>query len=92
MNFIYIRYLSKHFQAYINYYSKCEFNQIKRYKSYENMILINKSKISFHIIIMNFIIALSLITNDFDNLFIIINKFFKRVLLTFEKIIYIAAK
>ena len=92
MSFIYMRHLSKHFQIYINHCSKCELNQIKRYKSYKNIILIDKSKIPFHIIIINFIIALSLITNDFDNLFMIINKFFKRILLTFEKIIYIAAE
>ena len=87
-----MRHLSKHLRIYINHYSKCELNQIKRYKPYESMIFINKSKISFHIIIMNFIIAFSLIINDFDNLFTIINKFFKRVLLIFKKTIYIIAK
>ena len=92
MNFIYMRHLSKHLRIYINYYSKCEFNQIKRYKSYKNMIFIDKSKILFHIIIMNFIIAFPLIINDFDNLFTITNKFFKKVLLTFKKIINIVVK
>ena len=73
VNFIYIRHLSKHLRAYKNYCSKCELNQIKRYKSYENIILINRSRLSFHIIIMNFIITFSKIKKGFDNLFIMID-------------------
>ena len=37
-----MRYLSKHFRAYINHYLKYKLNQIKRYKFYKNIILINK--------------------------------------------------
>ena len=97
-----MRHLIKHLRTYINHYSKCELNQIKRYKSYENIIFIEKSKISFYIIIMNFIITLLIIINEYDYLLIIINeydyfliitnKFFKRVLIILEKTIYIVAK
>ena len=83
-----MRHLSKHLRAYINYCSKCELNQIKRYKFYDNIISIDKSRISFHIIIMNFIITLFMIKEDFNNLFIIINKFLNRILFIFERVIY----
>ena len=88
VNFIYMRHLLKHLRAYINYCSKCELNQIKRYKFYDNMIFINRSRILFYIIVMNFIMALLMIKKDFDNLFIMIDKFSKRILFIFEKIIY----
>ena len=61
---------------------------MKRYKFYNNIIFINKLIISFYIIIINFIVVLFIIKNDLDYLFIIINKFFKRVLFLFDKIIY----
>ena len=88
INFIYMRHLSKHLRIYIDYYSKCELNQIKHHKFYENIIFINKSRISFHIIVINFIITLFITKKDFDNLFIMINKFLKRILLIFERVIY----
>ena len=92
VNFIYFKYLSKHLRIYIDYCSKCEFNQIKRYKFYENMIFIDKSKISFYIIIINFIMIFSVIVNDCDYFFIVINKFLKRALIFLDKIIYNIAK
>ena len=88
VNFIYMRHLSKHLRAYINHYPKCDLNQIKRYKSYESMILINKLRISFHIIIMNFIMAFSITKKGFDYLFTIIDKFSKRILLISKRVIY----
>ena len=83
-----MRHLSKHLRIYISYYSKCGFNQTKRYKSYDNIIFINKSEIPFHIIVMNFIITLFIIKEGFDNLFTIIDKFSKRILFIFERVIY----
>ena len=83
-----MRYLSKHLRAYINHYSKCELNQIKRHKSYDNIILINKPKIPFHIIAINFIMTFPIIKKDFDNLFTIIDKFSKRILLILGRVTY----
>ena len=88
INFIYMRHLSKHLRVYINHYSKCDLNQIKRHKSYENIIFINRSGISFYIIVINFIITLFITKKEFDNLFIIIDKFSKRVLFIPERVIY----
>ena len=53
------------------------------------MLFINKVEILFHIIIMNFIVTLFLIIDDLNYLFIIINKFSKKILFIFEKVIYL---
>lgn len=68
-------------RTYIDYYLEYKLNQIKRYKSYESIISINRPEISFHTIAMNFVVALSMITNDYNFLLIVTNKFFKRVLI-----------
>ena len=88
ISFVYMWHLSKHLWAYINYCLKCELNQIKRYKFYDNMIFIDRLKISFHIIIMNLIMTLFMRKEGFDNLFTIIDKFLKRILLIFGRVIY----
>ena len=88
INFIYFKYLSKHLRIYINYYFEYKLNQIKRHKFYKNIILINKPGILFHIIIINFIIIFSIIVDGCDCFFIITNKFSKRTLIFFNKIIY----
>ena len=56
------------------------------------MIFINKSRILFYVIIINFIIAFLIIKRDFNNLFIMIDKFLKRILFIFERVIYNANK
>jgi hypothetical protein len=56
---LYIRRLAHHLRQYIEYFSTCLLNQIKRHKSYDALILISSSKISFHIITMNFVLILS---------------------------------
>lgn len=87
-----MKHLFKNLYIYIKHCSKCELNQIKRYKPYENMIFIDKFEISFHIIIMNFIVILFITIDDLNCLFMIIDKFFKKVLLILEKIIYFVIK
>ena len=73
-----MRYLLKYLRAYISHYPLCQFNQIKRYKSYEFFISIITSAIFFYIIVMNFIIALFFIKVNNDYLFIIIYQFIKK--------------
>ena len=85
---IYMRYLFKHFRFYIEYYSKCEFNQIKYYRFYKNMIFINRSEISFYIITIDFVVIFFVIIDKCDCFFIVIDKFLKRVLMFSGKIIY----
>ena len=50
---------AKCFQIYIEHYSSCQLNQIKRYKLYKELQLIHSFSISFNIIVMNFVVALS---------------------------------
>ena len=85
---IYIKRLSKNLRIYINHYPKCELNQIKRYKPYKSIIPINKPGIPFHIIIMDFVITLPVTTDEYNCLFIVTNKFSKRVLIIPGRIIY----
>ena len=91
-NSIYLRHLFKHLRIYVEYYSKCELNQTRRHKSYDSIILIDRPDISFHIIAINFIVALSITAEESNNLLIVINKFLKRVLLISKKIIFDATK
>ena len=79
-HFIYVRFMIKRLKIYIAHCSKCQINQIKRHSIYDELTSIISSAISFHIIIMNFIITLSL-SRDFDVLLIITCKFSKKVLL-----------
>jgi hypothetical protein len=77
---LYIRRFAHHLRQYIEYFSQCLLNQTKRHKSYELLVFISFSKILFHIISMNFILALFL-SKKFDIILMIIDKFFKEKLL-----------
>ena len=70
---------------YIVYCLDCQLNQIKRHSIYDEFISIIIFAISFHTIIINFIIVLSEIKNGYNIFLIVICKFIKRVLLIFEK-------
>ncbi len=79
---LYIRRLAHYLRQYIEYCSKCLLNQIKRHRSYDALIFISSSKISFYIITMNFVLALSQSKQEkFDTLLIVTNKFSKDKLL-----------
>jgi hypothetical protein len=87
---LYIRRLAHHLRQYIAYCSECLLNQTKRHKSYESLYSITTSKISFHTITMNFVLALSEFekTEKFDTLLIVIDKFSKDKLLILERNIW----
>ncbi len=79
---LYIRRLTHYLRQYIDYCSQCLLNQTKRHRSYETLISISFSKISFHIIIMNFVLTLSQSKQEkFDIMLTVIDKFFKSKLL-----------
>ena len=78
-HFIYVRFIIKRFKTYITHCSKCQINHIKLYSVYNELNSIMSLIISFHTIVMNFIIAL-LFSKKFDVLLIIICKFSKKVL------------
>ncbi len=75
---LYIRRLAHYLRQYIEYCSKCLLNQIKRHRSYDVLIFISSSKISFYTITMNFVLTLSQSRQEkFDTLLIVTNKFSK---------------
>ena len=86
----YIRDLTKYLCDYFKYYSKCQIFQTRKHKSYNFLQSIFTSSISFYIIIINFVLTLFLTTKSWNCLMLIICKFIKRILLIFDKTIWIA--
>lgn len=85
-----MQHFQKRLRQYIEHCSICALNQTKRHKFYEFLLSIDRLDISFHTIVMNIVITLSSTTfENFDNFFIVINKFFKRILLLSDLVTYI---
>ena len=82
----YIRELSCYLREYLKYCFYCQIYQIKKYVSYEFLQSMLISNVSFHIITMNFILALFKSSQKFDTIMTISCKFFKRVTIIVEKI------
>ena len=70
---------------YIKYCFTCNLHRTKRHKFLSELHFINNSNISFHTINMNFVIVLLKINANANILFIIINKFSKKILLISNK-------
>ena len=90
--FLYIRHLVKKFKKYIKHCKKCIENQIVRHVFYDELHSIKSIVLFFHIIIIDFIFALSKILNDMNSVFTATNKFFKRISLMSDKITWFASK
>jgi hypothetical protein len=90
--FWYIKELIKAFRQYIRHCSQCLTIQTRRHKSYENLQSIHSSSVSFHTIIMNFVLELSKIKEEMNCVLSITNKFTKRIMLISEKITYTTEK
>ena len=90
---IYIHKLSRKLIIYIRHCSACQLNQTRKHKQYEKLMSIITLFISFHIIIMNFVLSL-FITNfiNYDCVLNVTNKFFKKMLCISSKSTWIAAK
>ena len=88
INNYFFKKLIRRFYHYIHYYYKCNINQIKRYTKYDSLISIIESLISYHIIIVDFILTLSRITEEMNIIISIIYKFFKRIIFIFDKDIF----
>ena len=88
VKFVYIRYLFKKFTIYIKHCSFCQFNYIKRHRSYDELMSLSILCQFFHIIIMNFIFVLSRRikkTRKYDCVFTIICKFSRRLIIMSNK-------
>ena len=90
---MYIHKLLKKLIIYIRHCSACQLNQIRKHKQYEELMSIITSFISFHTIIMDFVLNL-LITNfiDYDCVLNVTNKFFKKMLCISNKSTWTATK
>ena len=82
---LFISRLFKKLRTYIDHCFQCQFNQIKRHKTYEKLMSISFSSISFHTVIMNFIMIIS---NDLNILLTITCKFSKRITIISDKSTY----
>lgn len=81
----YILRMTKKLHLYIKHCLSYQFNQIKRHKSYEELRLITFSIISFHIIIMNFILT---ILSEMNIILTISNKIIRRKISIIDKTTY----
>ena len=87
----YIRDLSRYLRDYLKHCSQCQIYQTRRHVSYDSLQFILTSSISFHTITIDFILALSKSTKDYDITMSISCKFNKRVILILEKVTFIVA-
>ena len=87
---MYVRKLAFRLQKFINHCLKCQIYQIRWYQSYDEMISISFTNIFFHTITLDFILALLISIEKLNCLLIIINKFFKRLMLISNKFMWSA--
>ena len=73
---VYMPKMSRKIRQYINHCPSCELNQTKRHATYEELMPIVTSTISFRTIAMNFIVTLP---EQFDSVLTVTDKAFKRV-------------
>ena len=89
---LYIWNLSQCLKQYITHCFKCLHYQIARHTSYEALQSIVESSISFHIIIIDFILRFSKISAGLNAVITIICKFFKKMKFISDKEIWTAAE
>ena len=82
---LYIQNLSQHLKQYIMHCLKCLHYQMTKHTSYRALHLIVELSISFHTVIINFILELLKISTDLDIMITIICKFFKKIEFIFNK-------
>ena len=82
---LYISHLSRKLRQYISHCLNCQLNQIKRHKSYEELLSISIASTLFHTIFMNFIMSIS---NDMNTFLIIICKFSKKIIIFSNKTVF----
>ena len=90
--FWYIRELFRYLKNYFKHCSNCQVYQIRKHASYESLQFILISAMSFHIIIINFILTLSTFINDYDTVMSIFCKFIKKIIFVLNKFTWFAAQ
>ena len=88
MSIWYIREVIKHFSKYFKHCLKCQVNQIKRYKSFDNLQFILNSSIFSYAITIDFVLIISFFHNNLNNVMSMTCKFSKRITIVFDKNIW----
>ena len=83
----FIRNLFFQLRVYLRHYSDCQIHQTRQYKSYDFLHPILSPSIPFHILTINFILALLKTKNDFDIKMFVTCKHNKRIICILKKII-----
>ena len=83
----YIRGLTKYLRDYLKHCLKYQVFQTKKHKFYDSLQSIFTSSVSFHIIIIDFVLKLFLTEENWNYLMTVTCKFIKRILLILEKTI-----
>ena len=84
----YVRNLIKVLRQYINHCFECLILQIRRHKLWKSLQLIDSFSMSFHIITIDFILAMSLFIEHYNVIMFTIDKFTKRITLISKKNTY----
>jgi len=87
---LYIRKLLIRLWKFIEHCLNCLLYQTRRHQLYEELQLIRTINVFFHTITMNFVIALSISQEEYDCMLIIIDKFFKWMMMISSKTTYAA--
>ena len=88
----YIRDLSRYLRDYLKHCSKCQMYQTKKHASYDSLQFILISSISFHTIIIDFILVLFVFRDELNITMSVICKFTKRLTLIVDKKIWFVAE
>jgi hypothetical protein len=82
---LYIRHMIKRLRRYIHHCKSCLERQTKRHSSYDELNSIRTMTLSFHTVIIDFVIVLSMTLIEENAILTITNKFFKRISIITKK-------
>lgn len=81
-----VKNLANHFREYLRHCSACQVNQTRRHKPYDSLQPVLSSSISFHILTLDFVLALLKSRTGLDCMKSVTDKFSKRVTIVSGKI------
>ena len=84
----YVRDLIVNFKIYLKHCFDCQTNQIRKHKFHEFFQSIQSSSVSFHIIVMNFILTFFSTKKKLNCVMSVTCKFFKRIILISKNMIW----
>ena len=82
---LYLLNLLKHFYDFIQHCSQCQHMQTSQHRLYKSMQSILTFSWSFHVLIINFILALLTTSDEYNIILLITDKFSKTIILIFKQ-------